>query len=497
MPSARGDHVKSTVEQLSPTRVKINVEVPFDELKPNFDRAYRKLAQQVRIPGFRPGKAPARILESRLGRGVVLDEVVNEAIPAKYSEAVTAEEVRPLGRPEIEVTEIKDGEQLAFTAEVDVRPVFDLPDASAFAVTVDDVAVTDEEVVEQLDALRARFGTLTGVERPAGKDDFVVVDLSATVDGKDIEEAATTGLSYQIGSGGLIDGIDEALTGLSADESTTFTTTLVAGEHANSEAAVTAKVTAVKERELPEADDEFAQLASEFDTLDELRDDLKDRLGKAKRMQQAAQARDKVLEALLEATEVPLPVSVLDAELEVRTHDAIHAFDHDEARFAEWLTEQGQTREEFDAEAKKDAERSVKTQLVLDAIADAEEVGVSDMELTQQIVSQAQRFGIAPEEFLQRTQQAGQLGAVYADVRRGKALAGVVRQATVTDEAGAEVDLSEFLGGDDAPEIEDVEVVEAGDTVEADDATETTDATDATGDADDEATEPESAPAKA
>jgi trigger factor len=494
MPSARGDHVKSTVEQLSPTRVKINVEVPFDELKPNFDRAYRKLAQQVRIPGFRPGKAPARILESRLGRGVVLDEVVNEAIPAKYSEAVTAEEVRPLGRPEIEVTEIKDGEQLAFTAEVDVRPVFDLPDASAFAVTVDDVAVTDEEVVEQLDALRARFGTLTGVERPAGKDDFVVVDLSATVDGKDIEEAATTGLSYQIGSGGLIDGIDEALTGLSADESTTFTTTLVAGEHANSEAAVTAKVTAVKERELPEADDEFAQLASEFDTLDELRDDLKDRLGKAKRMQQAAQARDKVLEALLEATEVPLPVSVLDAELEVRTHDAIHAFDHDEARFAEWLTEQGQTREEFDAEAKKDAERSVKTQLVLDAIADAEEVGVSDMELTQQIVSQAQRFGIAPEEFLQRTQQAGQLGAVYADVRRGKALAGVVRQATVTDEAGAEVDLSEFLGGDDAPEIEDVEAVEAGDTVEADDATETTDAT---GDTDDEATEPESAPAKA
>jgi trigger factor len=497
MPSARGDHVKSTVEQLSPTRVKINVEVPFDELKPNFDRAYRKLAQQVRIPGFRPGKAPARILESRLGRGVVLDEVVNEAIPAKYSEAVTAEDVRPLGRPEIEVTEIKDGEQLAFTAEVDVRPVFDLPDASAFAVTVDDVAVTDEEVVEQLDALRARFGTLTGVDRPAANDDFVVVDLSATVDGKEIEEAATSGLSYQIGSGGLIDGIDEALTGLSADESKTFTTTLVAGEHADREAAVTAKVTAVKERELPEADDEFAQLASEFDTLDELRADLQDRLGKAKRMQQAAQARDKVLEALLDATEVPLPASVLDAELEVRTHDAIHAFDHDEARFAEWLTEQGQTREEFDAEAKKDAERSVKTQLVLDAVADAEEVGVSDMELTQQIVSQAQRFGIAPEEFLQRTQQAGQLGAVYADVRRGKALAGVVRQATVTDEAGTEVDLSEFLGGDETPEIIDVEDTESDETTESDEAGVEDTESDEAGDESTEATESESAPAKA
>ncbi|HEY2204564.1 MAG TPA: trigger factor [Pseudonocardia sp.] len=451
--------MKSTVEQLSPTRVKINVEVPFDELKPNFDRAYRKLAQQVRIPGFRPGKAPARILETRLGRGVVLDEVVNEAVPAKYSEAVTAEEVRPLGRPDIEVTEIKDGEQLAFTAEVDIRPNIELPDASAISVTVDDVEVRDEDVAEQVDALRARFGTLTGVERPAAKDDFVVVDLSATVDGKDVEEAATTGLSYQVGSGGLVDGIDEALTGLSAGESKSFSTTLVAGEHAEKQAEVTATVTAVKERELPEADDEFAQMASEFDTFDELRDDLRTRLGGAKRMQQAAQARDKVLEELIAGTEIPMPESVLAAELEVRSHDAIHAFDHDEQKFAEWLTEQGKTREEFDAEARADAEQSVKTQLLLDAVADAEEVGVTDMELTQQIVSQAQRFNISPEEFLQRTQQAGQLGAVYADVRRGKALASVVRRATVTDGSGAEVDLSEFLGDDEAGSA-DAEVVE-------------------------------------
>jgi trigger factor len=438
--------VKSTVEQLSPTRVKINVEVPFDELKPNFDRAYRKLAQQVRIPGFRPGKAPARILENRLGRGVVLDEVVNEAIPAKYTEAVNAEEVRPLGRPEIEVTEIKDGEQLAFTAEVDVRPSIELPDPSKIAVAVDDFGVAEDDVTEQLDLLRARFGTLNGVDRPAAKDDFVVIDLSAAVNGEPVEEAATTGLSYQVGSGGLVEGIDEALVGLSEGETKVFTTTLMAGDHANSEAEVSAKVTSVKERELPEADDEFAQLASEFDTLDELVDDLRTRLAQNKRMQQAAQARDKVLEALIADTEVPLPDSVVQAELEVRTHDAIHSFDHDEDRFAQWLAEQGQTREEFDAEARADAERSVKTQLVLDAIADAEEVQVNDMDLTQQIVSQAQRFGISPEEFLQRTQQAGQLGAVYADVRRGKALASVVRQATVTDGSGAEVDLSEFLG---------------------------------------------------
>ncbi|WP_028938611.1 trigger factor [Pseudonocardia spinosispora] len=459
--------MKSTVEQLSPTRVKINVEVPFDELKTNFDRAYRKLAQQVRIPGFRPGKAPARILENRLGRGVVLDEVVNEAIPAKYSEAISAEQVRPLGQPEIEVTEIKDGEQLAFTAEVDVRPSIELPDASKIAVTVDDVAVADEDVTEQLDALRARFGTLTGVERPAAKDDFVVVDLSATVNGEAVEEAATTGLSYQVGSGGLVDGIDEALVGLSEGESATFSSTLVAGEYANQEAAITATVTAVKERELPAADDEFAQLASEFDTLDELTEDLRTRLGQAKRMQQAAQARDKVLEGLIADTEVPLPESVLKAELDVREHDAIHAFDHDEERFAQWLSEQGKTREEFDTEAKADAEKSVKTQLILDAIADAEEVGVSDMELTQQIVSQAQRFGISPEEFLQRTQQAGQLGAVYADVRRGKALGHVVRQASITDESGTEVDLSEFFGGDESETDAEVETTEQAEATES------------------------------
>jgi trigger factor len=447
--------VKSTVEQLSPTRVRINVEVPFDELKPNFDRAYRKLASQVRIPGFRPGKAPARVLETRLGRGVVLDEVVNEAIPAKYSEAVTAEDVRVLSRPEIEVTQIEDGVTLNFTAEVDVRPEITLPDPADISVSVDPVEVTEDDVTEQLDGLRARFGTLVGVERPAAKDDFVVVDLSASVDGEDVEEAATSGLSYQIGSGGLVDGIDEALTGLSEGETATFTTTLVAGDYADREAEVKAVVTAVKQRDLPDADDEFAQLASEFDTLDELTADLRDRLGKAKRAQQASQARDKVLEVLIERTEVPLPGSVVDAEVEVREHDAVHAFDHDQAKFAEWLSEQGKTREEFDAEVRTDAERSVKTQLVLDAVADAEEVSVTDMELTQQIVSQSQRFGVQPEEFLQRAQQSGQLGAVYADVRRGKALALIVREATVTDESGAEVDLREFLGDDEADQAGD------------------------------------------
>ena len=438
--------MKSTVEQLSPTRVRINVEVPFDELKPNFDRAYRKLAGQVRIPGFRQGKVPPRVLESRIGRAPVLDEVVNEAIPAKYMEAVNAGEVRALGRPDIEVTKIEDGDHLAFTAEVDVRPDITVPAFGELAVSVDDIEISDEDVDKQLDELRARFGTLTGVDRPAENGDFVTVDLSATVDGEEVEEARTTGLSYEIGSGQLVEGIDDALIGAAADESKTFTTTLVAGEYEGRDAEVTVKVENIKKRELPEADDEFAQLASEFDTLEELKADLRERLGRVNKMQQGVQARDKVLEALLEVTEVPLPEAVVTAEVDSRKHDAVHAFDHDDDRFNEWLTEQGQTAEEFDAEVRTAAEAAVKTQLVLDAIADAEQVQVNDAELSERIVYQAQRFGISPDEYVQRAQQAGQLGAIFADVRRGKALATVVRQANVTDASGNVIDLEELFG---------------------------------------------------
>ena len=441
--------MKSTVEQLSPTRVKINVEVPFAELKPNFDRAYRKIAQQVRIPGFRPGKAPARVLESRIGRGPVLDEVVNEAIPAKYMEAVRENEVRTLGNPEFDVTKLEDRDVLEFTAEVDVRPQIDLPDLDGFTITVDEVELTDAEVDEQLDELRARFGTLTGVERPAETGDFVSIDLAATVDGEAVEEAATSGLSYEIGSGQLVDGIDEAILGANAGETKSFTTQLVAGDHAGKDAEVTVTVQSVKQRELPEADDEFAQMASEFDTIDELKTDLRERLARVKKMQQGVQARDQVLEELLERTEVPIPEKVLDGEIENRKHDAIHPFDHDEAQFAQALEAEGRTLEEFDAETRAESEKAVRTQLLLDTIADEENVSVNDGELTERIIYQAQRFGISPDEYVQRAQQSGQLTAIYADVRRGKALASVVRKATVTDGSGAEVDLTELFGAEE------------------------------------------------
>jgi len=464
--------VKSTVEQLSPTRVRINVEVPFEELKPDFDAAYKTLAQQIRLPGFRPGKAPARLLEARVGRGAVLEQVINAALPKKYSEAVTEADLRPLGQPEIEVTKLEDGQEVAFTAEIDVRPDITLPAFGELAVTVDPIEVADDDIEEQLHSLRARFGTLTGVERPVQDGDFVTLDLSAAVNGEDVPEASTTGMSYEVGSGQLIEGIDEALIGMSAGDTADFTTALLAGEFAGQDAVVSAVIGTVKERELPEADDEFAQLASEFDTLEELKSDLRERVNRVKQVEQATEARDKVLEALLETTEVALPEAVVKAEVDSRLHDAVHPFDHDEEKFAASLIAQGSSREEFDASAQSEAENSVKTQLLLDALAEAENTTVDNDELTERIVYQAQRYGVSPEEYIQQAQQANQLGAIFADVRRGKALAGVVAQATVTDTAGNAVDLDELLGRKPADaaaedEAEDNDVIE-GEMVEND-----------------------------
>ncbi|WP_063007268.1 trigger factor [Nocardia kruczakiae] len=438
--------MKSTVEQLSPTRVRINVEVPFEELKPDFDKAYRALAQQVRIPGFRPGKAPAKLLEARLGRGAILEQVVNDALPARYSEAVTASEVKVLGQPEIEITKIEDGDELAFTAEVDVRPEIALPDYESIEVTVDPLSIGDEDIEQQLQSLRQRFGTLKSVERAVQEGDFVSIDLSATVDGEEVAEATTSGLSHEVGSGQLIEGLDDTLVGLKAEESKDFTSTLVAGEHAGKEAVITVKVNSVKERELPEADDEFAQMASEFDTIDELKEDLRKRVEQGKKVEQAGEIRDKVLEALLDKTEVPLPEAAVQAEVDAVLHDAVHGFDHDEAKFAEALEAQGSTREEFDKDSREAAEKSVKTQLLLDAIAESENTQVGQQELTERILFQSQRYGMAPEQFIQQIQQAGQLGAIFADVRRGKALAGVVIKAKVTDTDGNTVDTAEMFG---------------------------------------------------
>ncbi len=438
--------MKSTVEQLSPTRVRINVEVPFAELQPDFDRTYKQLAQQVRLPGFRPGKAPAKLLEARIGRGAVLEQVINDALPSRYSQAVTSSDVQPIGQPEIEITKIEDGDELVFTAEVDVRPKIDLPDLSALTITVDAIEVTDEDMETELESLRARFGTLTGVDRPAQNGDFVSIDLSATVDGKEVPEAATEGLSHEVGSGQLVEGLDDAVIGLSAGESRVFTTKLAAGEHAGQEAQVTVTVNSVKERELPDLDDEFAQLASEFDTIDELKDSLRDQVRRFKRIQQAEKIRDAALETLLGQVDVPLPETIVQAQVDETVHNALHGLDHDEDQLAEALAEQGSSREEFEADARQNAEKAVKTQLLVDAIADELKVQVGQDDLTERLVLQSRQYGVEPQQLLQFLQENNQLPAMFADVRRGKALAAVVHGATVKDTAGETVDTEEFFG---------------------------------------------------
>ncbi|WP_319437549.1 trigger factor [Mycobacterium sp. RTGN5] len=467
--------MKSTVEKLSPTRVRINVEVPFTELQPDFDRAYKELAKQVRLPGFRPGKAPAKLLEARVGRGAVLQQVVNDALPSRYSEAVTATEVTPLGQPEIEVTKIEDGEELVFTAEVDVRPDIELPDLSALKISVEPIEVNDDEVDAELESLRARFGTLKGVERPAQEGDFVSIDLSATVDGEDLPDAATEGLSHEVGSGQLIDGLDDAIVGLAEGESKVFTTKLAAGEHVGDDAEVTVTVKSIKERELPEADDEFAQLASEFDTIEELRENLVDQVKRVKRIGQAEKIRDNALELLLETTEVPLPESIVQAQVDQTVHNAIHGLDHDEAKFAEALEAEGSSREKFDAETRDAAEKAVKTQLLMDAIADDLDIQVGQNDLTERLVLMSRQYGIEPAQLLQILQQNNQLPAMFADVRRGLTVAAVVEAATVTDTDGNVVDTAEFFGPPaDAEGAEVIEELE-GDTADTDDTSDEAD----------------------
>ncbi|WP_084044920.1 trigger factor, partial [Mycobacterium avium] len=410
--------MKSTVEQLSPTRVRINVEVPFAELEPDFQRAYKELAKQVRLPGFRPGKAPAKLLEARFGREAMLDQVVTEALPARYGQAVAESEVHPLGQPEIEVTKKEYGQELAFTAEVDVRPELNLPDPGALKISVDPIEVTDEDVDAELQSLRARFGTLTGVERPVAEGDFVSIDLSATIDGQEVPGATAQGLSHEVGSGRLIEGLDEALIGMSVDESREFTTKLVSGEHAGQDAQVTVTVKSVKERELPEPDDEFAQLASEFDTIDELRANLREQVGRVKRAQQAERIRDAAIDTLLEQVDIPLPEAIVKAQVDSALHGALHSLNHDESKLEEVLAQQGKSREEFENETRTAAETDVKKQLLLDALADKLQVQVGQEDLTERLVATSRQYGIEPQQLLAYLQENNQLPAMFADVRR-------------------------------------------------------------------------------
>jgi trigger factor len=459
--------VKSAVENLTPTRVKLNVEVPFEELKPSIDSAYKTVASQIQVPGFRKGKVPAKLIDQRVGRGYVLETAINDGLNGWYQAAVQESGIRPLSRPEVEITEVPDPSAtdggLKFAAEVDVRPEIELPDYAGIQVEVAAAQSSDEDVDKALDELRGRFGTLKPVDRPAAQDDFLTIDITATIDGEEVDSAA--GLSYQVGAGTMLEGLDEAVTGLSADEDAIFNTTLVGGDHAGEEAQVKVVVKAVKERELPEADDDFAQLASEFDTLAELREDLAKQASDSKVVEQGVEARDKVLDKLVEMVEVPVPDSVVEEQLEAHFQEGNGHGDgeHD--------------TEEHREEVRANTARAFQNEIILDAIAEKEEVNVSQNELIDYIVTTASQYGMDPNQFAQIIDQSGQVPMMVSEVRRRKALAVVLGQATVTDTEGNTVDLSDFVrpGGEEAPAAEaaDADAAEApeAEVVEAEDAT--------------------------
>ncbi|ERG63088.1 hypothetical protein L332_01285 [Agrococcus pavilionensis RW1] len=434
--------MKTTVEKIENTRTKLTIAVEPEELRPAIDSAYKAVAEQISIPGFRKGKVPAAIIDQRIGREEILNQAVSESIDDFYRQGVAEAGIRPLGRPQADVTawpELKDfSGDLVLEIEVDVRPDFDLPEVDGRTITVDAIEIGDDAVQEELDALRSRFGTLVTVDRPATEGDFVTLDLTATIDGEVVDTA--NGISYEVGSGELIDGIDEAVDSLTAGEETTFTSKLVGGDHAGKDAEVTVTVDAVKERELPEADDDFAQMASAFDTIDELKADLKEQAARSRRMGQAEQARQRLQEELVEAVEIEVPSAVVEDEV-TRHLEAENRADD---------TEHGE-------EVRQETRKLLKQQMLFDRFAEEADLQVTQEELTQIIVQQAAQYGMAPQELVQALEANGQLPVLLGDILRGKTLSTLLGRVSVVDDKGEAVDLSDFLPPADEVDEDDVE----------------------------------------
>jgi trigger factor len=460
--------VKTDVEELSPTRVRLTVEVPFEELKPSLDKAYREVGRQVRIPGFRPGHVPQRVIDQRIGRGAVLEQAVQDAVPDLYGRALAERDVVPLGQPELEISSLDDGKELTFTAEVDVRPSFEIPQLDGMPVTVDDAEVTPDQVEEYLGALRERFASLKGADRPAQAGDFVSIDLTAAVDGDPVEDAQASGMSYEVGSGNMLDGLDEALSGMSAGEQKSFSAELPGGTKAGQTADWSVTVNSVKVKDLPELNDDFAQSASEFDTVGELRAGTRKQLEAMRRAGQAGQARERALDALLGQIEIPLPDKVVQAELDGRWQSLTDRLEQSDMSLADYLDGTGSTEEAMRQELEADARRSVKAGFILDKLAAQEELGVETAELMAYVTEQAYRLGVPPDRLARQLTDNGQISAVAADVLRSKALSLIAQRARVTDETGRAVDLTP-----PAPEPDEADDEAAGDVPDSEAASAT------------------------
>ncbi|MFL6134720.1 MAG: trigger factor [Nocardioidaceae bacterium] len=450
--------MKSAVETLNPTRAKLTIEVEFEELKPSLDAAYQRIAKQVNIPGFRKGKVPPPVIDRQVGRGVVLDEAINDALPKLYVQALEDNDLQPLAQPEIDITKFEDNSTLEFTAEVDVRPSIEVPAYDDLAIEVDDIVVSDDDVEEQVQNLRERFATLKDVDRAVQDGDVVTIDLVASRDGETVDGGEINGYSYKVGSGQLIEGVDEALVGLKVGEEQTFQSQLLGGDNAGEDVEVLVRVGSVKEQELPDFDDDFAQTASEFDTADELREDVRTRLERGKRLEQAAAARDAVLEKLLDSAEIPLPEATVGAEIAGRKEEIEQQLVYAGLTMDEYLDNEKQTVDEFESDLEKRVRDAMAAQFLLDEVAKKEQLGVDQAELSQHLMRRAQQSGQNPDDFVKHMVEHNHIPEMVAEVVRGKALALIVEGATVTDKSGNHVELKNLRPdgtiGEPEPEVE-------------------------------------------
>ncbi len=419
----------TTKEALGPTRVRLTITVTPEELKPSLDHAYQHIAEQVNIPGFRKGKVPPPLIDQRVGKSEVLNHAVGEGLDRFFQLAVAEQKVRTLGRPDADVTQWPSEKDfsgdLVVVVEVDTRPEFKIPDHTKYTIEVDPITVTKDEVEAELDGLRARFGTLVSVDRPITTGDFVQIDLVAKIGDSTIDTANS--ISYEVGSGQLIDGIDEALDTLTAGEVTTFESKLLGGDRVGETALIEITVLSVKERELPDANDEFAQISSQFDTIAELREDMKVQVQRKGVFQQAQQARNKLVEKLLEELSIPLPQSVVD--------DEVHRHLEQEGKLED---------DKHRAEVIESTEKSLKTQILLDALVEKLEVQVSQDELSQYLIQSASQYGMDPSEFIQNLDSNNQIPSMVGEVARSKSLSVALAGVKVVDTKGKKVDLSDF-----------------------------------------------------
>lgn len=438
--------MKISVRNLEPTKVKLTVTVEPEELNPYLDAARKEIAKQVNVPGFRKGHVPGKIIDQRIGFAAVAGEAVNDAVPELYSKALDEKKIRPMAQPEFDVQDVpqsaNDETKLKFTATVERRPDIELPEIDGLEIAISKPEVKDEDVDKRLETLRQRFGTLVGVDRPAAKGDFANIDLTAEIDGETVD--SQEGVSYELGSNTMLDGLDEALDGLSAGEETTFEGTLEAGEHEGQKATVKVKVNSVKAEELPELNDEFASEASEFDTLDELKADIRKAAAQDAEGRQATEARDAFIAKLQEGLEIPVPKGVkanmVEEQLKGMTPDPEKA-----------------TKEQK-AQAEETVEKDLRDQMVLDALAEKLDVQVSQSDVLNFLASIAQQYGMDPNNFIQAIIKNGQLGSAVQEVGRSKGLLAGMRAVKFTAD-GEVVDLSAFLG--EAAEDEESESVEA------------------------------------